>query len=882
MSVNVTLNGSPFILPTTGEVGWGSNTTSYLVAIAAGVLQKTGGSFTLSADTDFGASFGLKSLYYLTRAIIPATAGQFRLGNTDIVAWRNGANSGNMFLSVNASDQLTYDGIPIAGASTYTANRAITSNGTGGLTAATTTATEIGYVNGVTSAIQTQINTKAPSASPTFTGTVTLPVAASRALATGASSDIVASATTATELGYVSGVTSAIQTQINTKLASAGGTMTGTLIMGSSLGITFTDAGSDTVNIAAPANITASYTLKWPSAQGAVNQYMANDGSGNLSWTNAGSGTVNTGTAGQFAYYATSTDTVSGQSLITTDGTSVILASGTVTNPILAFAGDLSTGFYKTGGGVVRYSAVGVNTVSFINTGLEVIGSITNSDGSAGSPSYTFSSDNGTGMYRFGANNVGIAAGGANILRVNAGGLEMSTGAIFTTVGSAASPSFAFVADPDTGVFQNGADNLGLATGGALRFHITSTGATLATGLNFTMSGSAAILNASGSLAAPAYSFSAATATGAYYIGSNAFDLVSNGTSILRIQASGLQLNAGIFRNGSGSAAAPTYTFDGDEDTGLYRTSANSIGITQGGVLQWDINASGAIRGQAATNVIQAGNGTVSVPSFSFASDEDTGMYRISANRLGFATGGGLVFDLTSSAINSVPAHGFADGAVGAPGITFTSALTTGIFKTGATSMRFTSGGVNICSVAGGNLEINSGAIVNLDGSAGAPTYTFTSDPDTGMYRAASNNVVLAIGGVIGVDVFAAGVGLYAAGNPIGVATATAFRPGADNTVSCGAASFKWTEVFATNGTINTSHSSTKSNIRDLEDLALPRGVRFERDGREYIGYLNDNLPTEARPQNDATSNYESAVVGILCAKVRKLEQMIEILLGRQ
>ena len=35
--------------------------------------------------------------------------------------------------------------------------------------------TEIGYLNGVTSAIQTQIDTKAPLASPTFTGTVTVP-----------------------------------------------------------------------------------------------------------------------------------------------------------------------------------------------------------------------------------------------------------------------------------------------------------------------------------------------------------------------------------------------------------------------------------------------------------------------------------------------------------------------------------------------------------------------------------------------------------------------------------------------------------------------------------------------------------------------------------
>lgn len=38
-----------------------------------------------------------------------------------------------------------------------------------------TTAVELGYVNGVTSAIQTQLGTKAPLASPTFTGTVTMP-----------------------------------------------------------------------------------------------------------------------------------------------------------------------------------------------------------------------------------------------------------------------------------------------------------------------------------------------------------------------------------------------------------------------------------------------------------------------------------------------------------------------------------------------------------------------------------------------------------------------------------------------------------------------------------------------------------------------------------
>ena len=42
----------------------------------------------------------------------------------------------------------------------------------------TTTTSELNFVDGVTSAIQTQIDTKAPIADPTFTGTATIPTAA--------------------------------------------------------------------------------------------------------------------------------------------------------------------------------------------------------------------------------------------------------------------------------------------------------------------------------------------------------------------------------------------------------------------------------------------------------------------------------------------------------------------------------------------------------------------------------------------------------------------------------------------------------------------------------------------------------------------------------
>ena len=59
----------------------------------------------------------------------------------------------------------------------YTASRDIISDVDGYLVAATTTSTEIGYVAGVTSSIQDQLDDKAPLASPAFTGEPTAPTA---------------------------------------------------------------------------------------------------------------------------------------------------------------------------------------------------------------------------------------------------------------------------------------------------------------------------------------------------------------------------------------------------------------------------------------------------------------------------------------------------------------------------------------------------------------------------------------------------------------------------------------------------------------------------------------------------------------------------------
>ena len=108
-------------------------------------------------------------------------------------------------------------------------------------------ATELGYINGVTSDIQTQIDGKlatstasstyAPLSAPTFTGTVTLPSTTS------------IGNVTSTEIAYLDGVTSAIQTQLDAKAPTASPTFTGTVS-----GITATMVGLGNVDNTSDAN----------------------------------------------------------------------------------------------------------------------------------------------------------------------------------------------------------------------------------------------------------------------------------------------------------------------------------------------------------------------------------------------------------------------------------------------------------------------------------------------------------------------------------------------------------------------------------------------------------------------------------------------------
>lgn len=110
MSVTLTVNGTGYSFPNTADENWGDNVTNWATAVTSGMLQKAGGTFTLTSEVNFGATYGLKSAYLKSQATNPSATGIVRLGNTESVSWRNAGNTADLALSVDASNNLLFNG----------------------------------------------------------------------------------------------------------------------------------------------------------------------------------------------------------------------------------------------------------------------------------------------------------------------------------------------------------------------------------------------------------------------------------------------------------------------------------------------------------------------------------------------------------------------------------------------------------------------------------------------------------------------------------------------------------------------------------------------------------------------------------------------------
>lgn len=254
MSIPLTINGAVFEYPVNFDENWGIDATGWAQAVTNGMLQMAGGNFPLTADANFGPNFGLLAKYFETRTSNPATSGTVRLASADPgIVFRNNANSGNLILTTNASDQLLYNGSPLVTASGAvtsiigTANQIIASSPTGN----------------VTLSLPQNIAT---TSTPTFTA-LTL---------TGPTSLVVG-------MQSVNNGSVSLYNSTNTNYVQL-----------------------------APGVTSSSYTITLPVNSGSNGQVLQTNGTGVTSWVNAaGGGTINSGTANNLAYYATTGSTIS-------------------------------------------------------------------------------------------------------------------------------------------------------------------------------------------------------------------------------------------------------------------------------------------------------------------------------------------------------------------------------------------------------------------------------------------------------------------------------------------------------------------------------------------------------------------------------------------
>lgn len=136
------------------------------------------------------------------------------------------------------------------------------------------------------------------------------------------------------------------------------------------------------------------------------------------------------------------------------------------------------------------------------------------------------------------------------------------------------------------------------------------------------------------------------SAVGTTYLTANAsgyMEFVYGGTSAM-------QVNAAAIRTVAGTAPAPSFSFIGDPDTGIYNGGTDTVTITTNGVARWSFGA-------GFTTILSGGlffptGGNASNPRISFDTDTDTGFWRIGADNIGVTVGGSQLADWSSTGLN--------------------------------------------------------------------------------------------------------------------------------------------------------------------------------------------------------------------------------------
>jgi len=187
----------------------------------------------------------------------------------------------------------------------------------------------------------------------------------------------------------------------------------------------------------------------------------------------------------------------------------------------------------------------------------------------------------------------------------------------------------------------------------------------------------------------------------------------------------------------------------------MYQSAVGHTNLTAGGSEVVDMTNSDMtiLKPLTLTDPIKLTSGTLGAPAYTFAADTNTGMYQSVVDELDFAANGTRVATMTSANMyiyeplilssNILTS----DGNVSAPAYSFTADTNTGMYQSVADELDFAAGGIQIASMTTTGMSVLqpltlSTKLLVPGGSAAAPSVTFTSNTNSGMYQSAAGWVV--------------------------------------------------------------------------------------------------------------------------------------------
>lgn len=198
-------------------------------------------------------------------------------------------------------------------------------------------------------------------------------------------------------------------------------------------------------------------------------------------------------------------------------------------------------------------------TIATINTGVFTPAvPVHGPDGTAGAPTYSFTSDTNTGPFSAGADVYGLSVGGSERVRFTTQQQQ------FGAAGTAGTPNLATTGSTNSGVYLG--SPVGFSIAGNSILECSSSAVTV----------TQPVRGADGSVTAPTYSFTNDTNSGVYSSAADQVSIAAGGAEILRL--SGTQT-----RTGDGGGAAPAFSFISDNDIGMYRGGENDLRFGTGG-----------------------------------------------------------------------------------------------------------------------------------------------------------------------------------------------------------------------------------------------------------------------------------------------------------